>query len=289
LNGRGIVWLASFPKSGNTWMRVFLTNYLRDSDEPAEINNLDGGPIASARDIFDRVIGVESSDLTAEEIDRFRPAVYEQVAGESDGPHFMKVHDAWRRNDEGVPLFPATATAVVIYLIRNPLDVAPSYAHHQSDSIEKVIADMADEEETLVRFDGHRLRRQLHQRLFSWSGHVRSWVDESGLPVHVVRYEDMVHSPEETFTTVVRAVGLPVEPARVQKAIDFSRFDRLQAQEANEGFKERRPDSKSFFRKGKAGSWREELTPDQVRRLIEDHRAVMRRFGYLTDGDEPLY
>ncbi|NOZ51459.1 MAG: sulfotransferase domain-containing protein, partial [Chloroflexi bacterium] len=80
----GIIWLASYPKSGNTWMRVFLTNYLRDSDEPAEINNLDGGPIASARDIFDRVIGVESSDLTAEEIDRFRPAVYEQVAAESD-------------------------------------------------------------------------------------------------------------------------------------------------------------------------------------------------------------
>lgn len=285
----GIVWLASYPKSGNTWLRVFLTNYLRDGDEAAEINDLDSGPIASARDIFDRVIGVEASDLTPEEIDRFRPAVYEQLAAESDEPNFMKVHDAWRRNAEGISLFPATATAVVIYLIRNPLDVAPSYAYHNSDSIEKVIADMADEEETLARFDGRRLHRQLHQRLFSWSGHVRSWVDQSGLPVHVVRYEDMSQTPEETFTGIVRAAGLPVEPAQVQKAIEFSRFDRLQAQEANEGFKERRPDSKSFFRKGKVGSWREELSPDHVRRLIADHRDVMRRFGYLTDDDKPVY
>ena len=285
----GIVWLASYPKSGNTWLRVFLTNYLHDGDEAANINDLDGGPIASARDIFDRVIGVEASDLTAEEIDRFRPAVYDQVAGESDEPLFMKVHDAWRRNGEGVPLFPAAATAAVIYLIRNPLDVAPSYAHHSNDSIEKIIADMADEACTMVRFDGQRLARQLHQLTFSWSSHVRSWVDESGLPVHVVRYEDMSQMPEETFSGIVRAAGLPVDPVIVRKAIELSRFDRLQAQEANEGFREKRPDSKSFFRKGKVGSWREELTPEQVRRLIADHRAVMRRFGYLTDDGEPVY
>ncbi|NOZ05054.1 MAG: sulfotransferase domain-containing protein [Chloroflexi bacterium] len=285
----GIVWLASYPKSGNTWLRVFLTNYLHDKDDPADINDLDGGPIASARDIFDRVIGVEASDLFPEEIDRFRPAVYEQLAAEIDKPYFMKVHDAWRRNAGGVPLFPATTTAVVIYLIRNPLDVAPSFAHHQNDSIDKVIADMANEEETLARFDGERLARQLHQRLFSWSSHVRSWVDESGLPVHVVRYEDMSQTPEETFTGIVRTAGLPVEPERVREAIALSRFDRLQAQEAEEGFKERRPEAKSFFRKGKIGSWREDLTPDQVHRLIEDHRAVMRRFGYLTAADEPVY
>lgn len=285
----GIVWLASYPKSGNTWLRVFLTNYLHDGDEPAEINDLDGGPIASARDIFDRVIGVEASDLTAVEIDHFRPAVYEQLAAESDKPYFMKVHDAWRRNADGIPLFPATVTAVVIYLIRSPLDVAPSYAHHIGDSIEKVIADMADEGTTLAKFDGRKLPRQLHQRLFSWSGHVRSWVDQSGLPVHVVRYEDMIAAPEETFAGIVRAAGLAVEPTQVRKAIEFSRFDRLQAQETTTDFRERRPGARKFFRKGKAGTWREDLSPKQAHRLIADHRVVMRRFGYLTASDEPVY
>ena len=44
----GIVWLASYPKSGNTWLRVLLTNYLRDTGEPADINHLLGGPGAGS-------------------------------------------------------------------------------------------------------------------------------------------------------------------------------------------------------------------------------------------------
>ncbi len=74
---RRIVWLASYPKSGNTWMRAFLSNYLADGDKPVDINSLDtGGPIASARTIFDEAVGVEASDLTQDEIERYRPRVY---------------------------------------------------------------------------------------------------------------------------------------------------------------------------------------------------------------------
>ena len=72
----GIIWLASYPKSGNTWFRVFLTNLLRDADTPASINELESTPIASARGIFDNNIGFEASDLTADEIDRLRPELY---------------------------------------------------------------------------------------------------------------------------------------------------------------------------------------------------------------------
>jgi aryl sulfotransferase len=57
----GIVWLASYPKSGNTWLRVLLTNYLRDASEPADINQLFGAPIAGARRRFDEWVGVEGS------------------------------------------------------------------------------------------------------------------------------------------------------------------------------------------------------------------------------------
>ena len=44
-----IVWLASYPKSGNTWTRAFLTAYLGDEDQAVDINDLEGGPIASSR------------------------------------------------------------------------------------------------------------------------------------------------------------------------------------------------------------------------------------------------
>jgi hypothetical protein len=56
-------------------------------------------------------------------------------------------------------------------------------------------------------------------------------VDEPGLRVYVVRYEDMQADPIGTFTSVIRFCGLDDDPARIAKAVDFSRFDRVQAQE----------------------------------------------------------
>src|SRR5690606_3634079 len=63
----GILWLASYPKSGNTWFRAFLTNLLREDDEPADINDLVGGPIAGSREPFDEAVGYDSGDLTEDE------------------------------------------------------------------------------------------------------------------------------------------------------------------------------------------------------------------------------
>jgi len=97
----GIIWLASYPKSGNIWLWIFLTNLRRDGEEPVNINELDGGPIASARALFDEATGIESSDLTPEEIDRLRPGVYEQLATGANETLFLKVHDAYTYTTDG--------------------------------------------------------------------------------------------------------------------------------------------------------------------------------------------
>jgi aryl sulfotransferase len=283
-----IVWLASYPKSGNTWVRVFLTNYRRASDVPADINELEDGPIASARYTFDEFTGVKASDLTPEEIERCRPQVYRHLAAESRETLFVKVHDAFTWTDASEPLFPPDVTAGVLYILRNPLDVAVSFAHHSGMAVESIVSRMCWEVCTLNNHPG-RLHEQLPQKLLSWSDHVRSWVDASGLRVHVVRYEDMVGDPLATFTAIVQFVGLMVEPLRVATALGFSRFDQLQLQERDKGFKERWPKATSFFRKGLVGDWRNALTPEHVRRLIDAHSVVMRRFAYLTDDGVPVY
>ncbi len=89
-----ITWLASYPKSGNTWFRTLLTNYQRNADAPADINQLDGGPIASARMWFDEWAGVEASLLSDVVVERLRPAVYRCLVRENPQPLFMKTHDA---------------------------------------------------------------------------------------------------------------------------------------------------------------------------------------------------
>jgi Sulfotransferase domain len=283
-----IYWLASYPKSGNTWLRIFLTNYGRNCETPAQINDLDGGPIASARGIFDELVGLEASDLTPDEIDCYRPRVYEYLSNGSTQNLFLKVHDAFTRNRLGEPILSKAATAGVIYLIRNPLDVAVSYAHHSDRPIAKMVAGMCTDDHALVA-NSKRLHNQFRQQLLSWSKHVCSWVDEPGLRVQVFRYEDMQQDAVATFSQIVEFAGLEVDLERVQRALEFSKFEQLQSQEADGGFREKLPMSQSFFRRGEVGSWRSALSQEQVAQLITSHGETMRRFGYLSDTGELLY
>jgi aryl sulfotransferase len=283
---RGIIWLASYPKSGNTWLRIFLANLSRAGEEPVNINELDGGPIASARALFDNASGIEASDLTPEEIDRLRPEVYECLAAEAQEVIFLKVHDAYTYGADGRPLLSA-AGCKAFYLIRNPLDVAVAFANHASRDLDTIINRMADTEFALAAGAG-RLPEQLRQRLLSWSDHVRSWVD-APIPILALRYEDMKQSPLETFTQAARFAGLPDDPARVRRAVEFSDFKELQRQEQEQGFRERPPKTESFFREDGWGAWRREMTPEQAARVIREHREVMQRFGYLTAKGEPVF
>lgn len=284
-----IIWLASYPKSGNTWMRVFLTNYLRNSTTPADINQLEGGPIASARLWFDEWVGIEASALDDVVIERLRPEVYRCLAAETDDTLFMKVHDAWGKTDRGEAIFPADVTAGVLYIVRNPLDMAASCAHHWGVDREQAVGNLCNHEFFLARSLGG-LSDQLRQQLRCWSGHLRSWVDESGLPVHLIRYEDMQIDPLTAFGGVVRFCGLPWDAERLQRAIAFSGFDELQRQEQNKGFRERSVLAPGpFFRSGKSGRWREELSDALIHRLLAAHGEMMARLGYLPDQEGSGY
>jgi hypothetical protein len=283
-----IVWLASYPKSGNTWLRAWLTNYLQDTGTPADINALLGRPIASDGQVFDREVGVEASDLTAEEIERYRPGVYRQLAAQHTKTLFMKVHDAYTRTSAGEPLFPADVTQGAIYLIRNPLDVVVSYAQYTQSSVDTIVTQMACAT-AFFWAAPTRLPAQLRQRALTWSGHVCSWVDGVDFPVHVMRYEDMALHPRETLTAVIRFLGLPDDEMRLHNALTFSAFNCLQAQERTKRFAERASTAALFFRQGRIGAWREVLTAAQVHRVISDHGTVMQRFGYLTPADDILY
>jgi hypothetical protein len=285
---KGIIWLASYPKSGNTWFRVFLTNLLRDADSPANINDLESTPIASARGIFDENMGFEASDLTEDEIDRLRPELYIHLAQNAEAQLFMKIHDAYIQVAENTPLIPAEATEGALYFIRNPLDVAVSFAHHSGWKYDTSVSRMADD---ALTFCGRpdRLHNQLRQKLLSWSNHVLSWVDAAPFPVCVLRYEDMKSQPLETFENAVCFARLPHSRDQIQKALGFSSFDVIQQQEEAEGFHEKSAAASRFFRKGKVGSWREELSEEQVRQIIRDHQEVMGRFGYLDEQGGIVY
>jgi hypothetical protein len=277
---KNIFWLASYPKSGNTWFRVFLSNLFKEDEQPASINDLHHTPIASARQSFDEATGLPSSDMTFEEVDRLRPEVYRLQAREAEDIQFRKVHDAYTYLEDGSPLFPTDVSRGAVYFIRNPLDVLISFAHHSATEPAKMV-DVINDPEKAFGHNPARLFNQLRQKLSSWSGHVKSWVDQPNIRVHVMRYEDMRQEPLKVFMDAVWFLNLNVDQEEVKKALNKSDLSVLQEQEKEKGFKEKMIRADKFFRKGQVNEWKEVLTQDQVDAVIHEHKDMMKRFGYL--------
>ncbi len=289
------VWLASYPKSGNTWMRMMIGCLaLKDGDRP-DINQTpvrDG--ISSARFPFDNLTMIDSGLLTHDEIDALRPQVYAQMMrdGEDDpeddaadlGPmRFAKVHDAYTRNAAGEPLLAgARGAKCAIVIVRDPRDVVPSLANHNRTPIDAAI-DFLNDPGSAYCDRNDRQYIQLRQILRDWSGHVASWLDQRDLPVHLVKYDDLKRDAAGALLAALRFAGHPIAPDAAARAAALADFQTLQAQERETGFAEwRNPEAreKLFFRRGESDAWRDELTAEQVRRIEAAHAPMMRRLGY---------
>lgn len=284
-----IYWLASFPKSGNTWFRIFLKNYLLDGKEPFNINeSLQNLPIASSRETFDTFTGLESALMTQEEIERLQPAAFEHIARVSTETHYIKIHDACNEVMPGLPIVSVEGTEKALYILRNPLDVAISFADHFGCGIDESISLIGDKNLAHCA-EKDKSGKQLRHRLNNWSDHVASWVDAPWFPVEVLRYEEMKEYPFAAFGRAIRFLEIPCDEERLKKAILFSDFNELKKQEREKGFKQKSPFSTNgFFRKGEIGQWKEILTQEHIRRIVHDHGSVMRRFGYLDLVDPEL-
>ena len=165
--------------------------------------------------------------------------------------------------------------------MRNPLDVAVSYAHHAQTSPDRIIDWMNDPAATSEGRRSRGIHTFLSQPIGTWSGHVSGWLDQRRLAVHLVRYEELLADPEAAFGAVVRFAGLDFDAERLARAVGHSTFARLRDQEAASGFREKQPTAPDFFRAGKAGAWRTSLDRGQVRKLLAVHGPVMERLGYL--------
>jgi aryl sulfotransferase len=275
--GAGIWWLASYPKSGNTWLRTIIACLL--SGRPVDINAIAFvGMNAEGRFPFDDALGIDSVGLSQDQETNLRPRAYEIWAAEADRPLYCKTHDAYHLTPAGEPLFPTAATRGAVYVVRDPRAVVVSAVHFTAQSTETTINAM-DNAAAMSSGSTTHLSQHLRQRLLRWSDHVESWLS-APFPVHLLRYEDMLAHPYATVAAVARFLGLPSDPETIALAVESTSFTRLQAQERAAGFVEKPRRAAAFFREGKADGWREGLTPEQAGRIVGSHGTMMRRLGY---------
>jgi len=274
-----IVWLASYPKSGNTWLRAFLANLMANRPTAVPLAELPRYAALDADpDLYSRLAGRPSTQLDFDQICALRPQVHAAIAAAAPRTVFVKTHSMAGVHN-GVPLLTPSVSAGAIYVVRNPLDVVVSMSHHFALTLDAAIAYLGD-----VRSATENTTLFTSEFLGSWSQHVASWAQLEGPRILVLRYEDLIENPQKAFGKVARLVGLGTDRARIERAIGHANFASLAGMEKRDGFIEAAGDHARFFRSGRSNQWREALTRDQVRRVLEDHRGQMQRFRYVPAG-----
>jgi len=282
-----IVWLASFPKSGNTWVRTLLTNLLNGKQEDI-LNNLVAIGLSS-REVLDEHMMLETSELTLREIDNYLPMAIRELANSiKSAPCFLKTHMAYTFNSYNKPIYPADVSIGAIYLVRNVLDVVVSYAHHSNCSIDDMIS-LMEKQDYIINNYPKDIRPQIPQHYGTWGQHISGWQNQSEIPVLFIRYEDMLADTFTSFKKIVTFSGLNATDEQLVNAVNQSAFEKLQRQEMEVGFKERKSKNALFFRNGKSGSWRQSLTAAQTERIIKTHWDAMLHFNYIDANGIPLY
>ncbi|KLU06319.1 Aryl sulfotransferase [Rhodopirellula islandica] len=281
-----IRWLASYPKSGNTWVRIFLWAYWNDDGTDKEVA-LDRIPEISHSESrlkrYEELAGQSIASWNAARVASLRFAVQKSVAMQLKPHQVVKTHSV-RARIADVPLIVPQWTDRAIYLLRHPMDVVDSYADHCGLSIDQTVRMMCNRAHR-VGGDG----KMVVQYLDSWSEHVRSWTENVFFPTLVVRYEDLVANPGRFFEAILSFLGYPVDEDRLQRTIQRTSLTRLQGREAKDHFCELSDRSAGgrFFRHGVAGRWMSVLSDEQVSRMDADHSEMMLRFGYRSDGIVP--
>lgn len=276
---QNIIWLASYPKSGNTWFRAFLTALLTEKE--LDINKMGTDGIFSDKGIFESTLDLNADDIPFLQIDQMRKLLYGYLAMTSEKNLYIKIHDAYTFSDlDGSEIIPSAPTKLAIYIIRNPLDVSLSLANHVDKSIQKTIDKFICKVEGSFGVKKVNSIAQFYQPLGTWNQHVESWLKCPGFPVHFIKYEDMKDNPFETFKSALEVIGLHYTDEQIQHAINQSTFEKLKNKELESGFKERFNLKSTFFNQGKVGRWKTELTEEQIEQIREANEPMMREFGY---------
>jgi len=275
----GITWLASYPKSGSTWLRMFLACYQNDG-WPINFNHLPRNlTYADNRDMdYHAVSSHPVENMTSPETLLLRGAVLYKLLTDSGVRSIMvKTHNA-NVILASVILIPPVITKGAVYIVRDPRDMVISMSKWTGDTIDETI-DMIGDDHSVLKNDSGYAKTVFHY-LGNWSSHVKSWM-ESSFDVTVIRYERLHEDPDHVFTQVLQQIGWEVRPKIVTKAVKCVSFAKMKGFEKKNGFYENPGRPENFFRVGEVGQWKKHLSKKQSSRITKEHGGIMEKLGYL--------
>ena len=277
-----IIWLASYPKSGSTWVRSFLTCLIFSQDNDLNINDIKIRAFPTKKDY-------ENINENSENINQIiQNSLHAQSRINLDNKiKFFKTHSAnWKSNDD---LFTDEVnTDSVIYIVRDPRNIITSIKNHfDFDSYEKSLNFMKNEQ-TIIGNKKSKSEIDLLTIISSWSNHYKSWkkIKKDYL---LIKYENLVDNSFDEFSKISNFLkkkhDYQYSETEVAKSIENTSFDKLKLQEKEKGFIEAVTDSKGnlkkFFNLGPENDWKNILDKKTTRLVEENFEKEMIELGYL--------
>jgi len=279
-----IIWITSYPKSGNTWMRYLIANYFFNKEKKENFNISEKILYFPIPSYLEKLASRDQLLMNPYNISKYWIKIQEEGlrSVSDDNVVFLKNHNALV-SIEGNDFTNENLSIASIYIVRDPRDVVVSYSHYKNSSYDEVI-DILCSKKLYYNFSKSKKFPQI-EILGSWQFNYTSWRD--GVPKmekHLVRYEDLIDDCHTYFSKTVdfltNILNTKTDRSLVDFSIDVSAFAKLKAHEKKSGFKQNEGKS-VFFRSGKKGQWKNSLKLNQIKKIENAFKNEMQDLGYL--------
>tara|TARA_Y100000590_G_scaffold410178_1_gene502990 strand:- start:58 stop:900 length:843 start_codon:yes stop_codon:yes gene_type:complete len=277
-----IIWVSSYPKSGNTWIRSLLVNYFynytKDFDSLKILNKIDKFPNPEH---LKKLIKYNDIETNPFKVADYWISLQKKILEEKNNFVFLKNHNALV-SIGGQEFTNELYTLGAIYIVRDPRDVAVSYFNFDKTlTMDKII-------DRLVAKDLMCLvtKKNIYdiEILGSWKFNYISWRDGiKNIPKIIIKYEDLLDNTYDVFFDIISYIsdltGQEISHEKIQSSIEKSSFINLQKLE-KKGFDEYKKEI-TFFNSGKASQWKSKLNKNQLDKIYDSFYKEMRELKYI--------
>tara|TARA_Y100000590_G_scaffold470067_1_gene661764 strand:- start:2691 stop:3551 length:861 start_codon:yes stop_codon:yes gene_type:complete len=282
-----ILWIASYPKSGNTWIRSIISSLFYTKKGDFNFNLLNLIELFEQKKNFNFVNNINQEDYKnlhkIEIISKYWLEAQNSIINQrhSINPIYnvFKTHNANLFVNSNI-FTKSDYTAGIIYLVRDPREIAISYSKHMGKGIDQTIDIMLNEKTTLKPPNDFPT-----SIISTWELHYKSW-KKTNAPKLILKYEDMIENTKETieriivFLCIIFQIKKDSFEKKINNIINSTNINKFRQHELKFGFAE--SSNKSyFFGNAKRDSWKKILSKKQVKKIEDKFYNTMREIGYI--------
>ena len=278
-----IIWLAFYPKSGNTFLRSLFTSYFYSEDGTFEFEMLKNIQQFPINEIFDK-IGVDINDkyLVAKNYIKSQEEI-----NKSKKLSFLKTHSSFCKMYNKFNFSDLKNSLGVIYIVRDPRNVVTSFARHNSKSIENTFELLTND----LTIGNEKYDAEVY--LGSWNFNYNSWkIYKNSEKYLLVKYEDLVKNTKNVFIKILKFInelsqnGKSIDEKKIEKVINQTNFSRMKNLEDEYGFEEAKVNNNTgqivkFFNLGPKNDWKKTLDHNIKKKIENKFEKEMEEIGYL--------